>query len=224
MLACRLHLSVLLLACPFAYGQSSVTLNSQANPQPLEIRLANHPQWKNRCLEITVTRTNRSTSPIFLPLFSGLVVYSSVTDASNTLGQGNGLAWLPVYGMSDIIDPGTRRLAAGQTRRDTYCIGDTFPVVDSEKKIRRKVRLQGNLRIYASYFREAPDWQISKQQREEMAQTPPSQWKNYDRWNGGRVMAEISIPCLTGANKPDCTTPPPIFQGEHGVPIPDVGQ
>jgi hypothetical protein len=99
-----------------------------------------------------------------LPSF-GLLVYSSVTDASNTLGQGNGLAWLPDYGISDIID--------------------------SSVTIRRQVRLQGNLRIDASYFREAPDWQISKQQREQMAQTPPSQWKNYDRWNGGQVVAEI---------------------------------
>jgi hypothetical protein len=79
-----------------------------------------------------------------------------VTDATNTLGQGTEVAWLPVYGMSDIIDHNVTRLAPGETKRDTYCLWDTFPVVDSEKKMRRQVRLQGNLRIYASYYREAP--------------------------------------------------------------------
>jgi len=121
--------------------------------------------------------------------------------------------------MSDIIDLSVTRLAPGESRRDTYCISDTFPVVDSEKKT-RQVRLQGNLRIYASYYREAPNWQVSKQQREEMAQTLPPKWKNYDRWNGGLVLAEISIPCPKSAKKPDCTLAPPIFQGERTVPIP----
>jgi hypothetical protein len=123
--------------------------------------------------------------------------------------------------MSDTIDPSVTRLAPRETQRDTYCIWDTFPVVDSEKKMRRQIRLQGNLRIYARYYREAPNWQISKQQREKMAQTPPSKWKNADRWNGGRVMTEIPVPCPKGA-KPDCTIPPPIFRSEHGVPTPDV--
>lgn len=223
MVARQLRLSVLLLACPFAYGQSPTTSNSQAIPQPLEIHLANPPHWKNFCLEVSIRRTNRSKSPIFLPSFAGVLINSSVTDATNTLGQGTGVAWFTVYGMSDIIDRSVTRLAPGETKRDTYCIRDTFPVVDSEKKMRRQVRLRGYLRVYARYYREAPNWQISKQQREEMAQTPPSKWKNADRLNGGSVMTEIPIPCPEGASKPDCTIPPPIFQGEHGVPIPDVG-
>jgi len=220
----RLHLWVLLLICPFDYGQVPVAPNTDASSQPLAIRIGTPPQWKKHCLQISVTRANRSKLAIFLPSFGGLLVYSSVTDASNTLGQGSGVAWFLVEGMSDIIDRSVSRLAPGRAKRDTYCIADAFPVVDSERKVRRQVRLQGTLRIYANYFREAPDWQISKQQREEMAQTPPSQWKNYDRWNGGRVMIEIPIPCPTDANKPDCTIPPPLFQGEHVVPIPDVGE
>ena len=223
MVARQLRLSVLVLACPFAYGQSPNTSDSQAISQPLEIHLANPPHWKKSCLEVSIRRTNHSKSPIFLPS-GALLVYSSVNDASNTLGQGNGLAWLPVYGISDFIDSSVTRIEPSQTRRDTYGIRDTFPIVDSEKNIRRNVRLQGNLRVYGSYFREAPDWQISKQQREEMAQTPPSQWKNYDRWNGGTVIAEIPIPCRSkDVSKPDCSAALPIFQGEHAVPNPDVG-
>jgi hypothetical protein len=224
MVARQLRLSVLLLACPFAYGQSPNTSNSQAISQPLEIHLANPPHWKNSCLQVSIRRTNRSKSPIFLPSFAGALISSSVTDAPNSLGQGTGVAWFTVYGMSDIIDRRVTRLAPGESKRDTYCIGDTFPVEDSERKMRRQVRLQGRLRIYASYYREAPDWQISKQQREEMAQTPPSMWKNADRWNGGSVMTEIPIPCPKGTSKPDCSAAPPIFQGEHSVPIPDVGE
>jgi hypothetical protein len=224
MIARRLRFWFLLLACPFAYGQSPTTSSSQAISQPLEIHLANAPHWKNFCLEVSISRTNRSKSPIFLPSFAGVLINSSVTDATNTLGQGTGVAWFTVYGMSDIIDLSVTRLAPGEIRRDTYCIWDTFPVVDSEKKMRRQVRLQGYIRIYATYYREAPNWQISKQRREEMAQTPPSKWKNADRWNSGSVMTEIPIPCPEGVNKPDCTIPPPIFQGERGVPIPDVGE
>jgi hypothetical protein len=224
MVARQLRLSVLLLACPFAYRQSTPTSNSQPISHPLEIHMVNPPRWKNYCLQVSISRTNRSQSPVFLPSFAGVLIYSSVTDAINALGQGTGVAWLPVYGMSAIIDPSVTRLAPGGTKRSTYCISDTFPVVDSEKKMRRQVRLQGSLRIYASYYREAPNWQISKQQHEEMAQTPPSTWKNADRWNGGRIMTEIPIPCPRRASKPDCTIPPPIFQGEHGVPIPDVGE
>ncbi len=224
MVARQLRLSLLLLVCPFAYGQSHDTSNSQAISQALEIHFANPPHWKNACLEVSIRRTNRSKSPIFLPSFAGVLIYSSVTDATNSLGQGTGVAWFTVYGMGDIIDRNVTRLATGESKRDTYCICDTFPVVDSEKKMRRQVRFQGSLRIYASYYREVPNWQISKQQREKMAQTPPSMWKNADRWNGGSVMTEIPIPCSEGASRPDCTIPPPIFQGEHGVPIPNVGQ
>jgi hypothetical protein len=224
MVARQLRLSVLLLACPFAYGQSPSASDSQAISQPLEIHLANPPHWKNFCLEVSIKRTNRSKSPIFLPSFGGVLINSSVTDATNSLRQGTGVAWFTVYGMSDIIDRSVTRLAPGEAKRDSYCIRDTFPVVDSEMKMRRQVHLQGRLRIYASYYREAPNWQISKQQREEMAQTPPSMWKNADRWNGGRVMTEIPIPCPEGASKPDCTIPPTIFPGEHGVSTPDVGE
>jgi hypothetical protein len=225
MVARQLRLSVLLLACPFAYGQSPNTSNSQAISQPLEIQLANPPHWKNSCLEVSIRRTNHSKSPIFLPSFAGVLIYSSVTDATNSLGQGTGVAWFTVYGMTDIIDSQrVTRLAPGESMRDAYCIWDTFPVVDSEKKMRRELRVQGRLRIYASYYREAPNWQISKQQREEMAQSPPSMWKNADRWNGGSVMTEIPIPCPESASKPDCSIPPPIFQGELAVPIPDVGK
>jgi hypothetical protein len=44
------------------------------------------------------------------------------------------------------------------------------------------------------------NWQISRQQREEMERTSPSTWKNADRWNDGGVLTEISIHCPKGAS------------------------
>ncbi len=107
----RLHLWVLLLICPFDYGQVPVAPNTDASSQPLAIRIGTPPQWKKHCLQISVTRANRSKLAIFLPSFGGLLVYSSVTDASNTLGQGSGVAWFLVEGMSDIIDRSVSRRA-----------------------------------------------------------------------------------------------------------------
>src|SRR5215475_13201615 len=115
---------MLLLACPFACGQSSASPNSQAISQALEIWIASPPHWKNYCLELTIRLTNRSKAPIFLPSFAGVLFYSSVTDATNTLQQGTGMAWFLVYGMSDIIDSSVTRLAPGEAKRDTFCIWD----------------------------------------------------------------------------------------------------
>jgi len=220
--ACRFRFLVLLLAVPLAYGQSLKAPASHPAVPPLEIRVVGL-FWKNFCLEVDLQRTNRSKSPIFLPFVSGVFISASVTDTTNTLEQGAGVAWLNVYGASDIIDSEVMRLAPGQARLDAYCIADTFPVVDSKKKMRRQVPLRGSLRIYARYHLEEPAWQISKQQREEMAHTPRSQWTNADRSSGGNVMIEIPIPCQAHANPADCSSPPPIYQGEHRPPVPDFG-
>jgi hypothetical protein len=214
----------LLLFPSLAFGQESSASTSQVISHPLEVHLASPPRWKNRCLELRVRRTNHSKSPIFLPVFTGILIYSTVTDATNTLGQAAGVVWFPVYGMSGIIDAGFTRVAPGETVQDTYCIWDTFTVMDSLDQMRRQVRLQGNLQIYASYYLEEPNWLLSKWRKEQMAHTSPSQWKNADRWNGGRVMTEIPIPCPKDVTKKDCACPPPIFQGEHSVAIPDVGE
>jgi len=220
----RIWLALLVLVSPCSRAQESSASGGQAAEPALEIRLTTSPIWKDYCLQVSLQRVNHSKSLIFLPSFNGVLIYSSVIDTSNTLGQGNGLAWLPVYGSSDIVSPDVSRLPPGEEKQNLYCIPDTFPVVDAEKKLRRQVRLQGKLRIYAGYYLEAPKWQISKAQREKMAVTSPDQWKNADIWSGSSVSIEIAIPCPAGSKGPDCSVPPPIFQGEHRPPIPDIGK
>lgn len=205
-----------------AYSQKSPALSEQKAPRPLEIRLTKPLAWKNYCLQVSITRINRSKSPIFLPFF-GIAIYSSVTDATNSLGQGKGEAWIIAHGNFGISSSDVTRLGPGEARHDVYCIGDTVPVVNHDKKMRRQVRVQGHLRISASYLPEAQEWQISKAQREEMMLTPPSKWKNADRSNGGSVALEVPIPCPRGVSQAECGVPPPVFDGESAVMIPDIG-
>jgi hypothetical protein len=209
---------------PTAFSQKVSTSAGPSTSQPLQVVLAKAPFWKNNCLWLNIRRVNNSRFPIFLPDFNEITIYASVTDATNALGQGSGQAWLPVYGQGDIVSSDVTRLGPGKSNLVTYCISDTFPIVDSEKKMNRQVRLQGKLRIYASYFLEAQKWQYSKQQSQDTSQTPPAKRKNADRGNGGTVLVEIPIPCAEHLGKEDCVVPPPIFQGERAVTIPDVGE
>ena len=98
----------LLLGSSFTYGQKPPETTGPSGLQPLEIRLTKPPSWKDNCLEVSIKRVNRSKSRIsLLPStpFEGVEIYSSVTDATNTLGQGVGEAWMLVYGQSDVFYP-----------------------------------------------------------------------------------------------------------------------
>lgn len=219
-----LFLLVLCSAAGAAWSQTREASTDGARSEALEVRVLGPVFWKKYCLEVNVKRTNRSKSPIFLPANTGVQVLSSVTDATNTLKQGPGVAWVAVYGLSDIIDYEVIRLAPGESRVDCYCISDTFAIVNSATEVRRQVPLRGMLRISASYLREAPRWQLSRSQREDMARTTPPEWKNVDWGNGGTLTAEIRIPCPEINSRPGCDSPPPIFADEHPPPIPDLGK
>jgi len=184
--------------------------------QFLQIQLLRPPQWKNYCLEVHIRRRSLAKSPIFLPVTQGIVIDASVTDSTNTLEQGTGLAWFSVYGIDDIIDPRAAPLAPGESKQNTFCIRDTFPVVGS--KGRRQVPLQGNLRIYATYALDEDAW---RGRSEALVRAPPDDWNLLDlkKINGATII--IPIPCHKGATKAGCTSPPPIFSGEHGIRIPD---
>lgn len=219
----RFALLILLPLTRLACAQESSAVHAQEIARPLEIRLTKPPVWKNYCLEVSITRVNLSKSPIFLP-FNGVFIFSTVTDATNTLGQGEGEAWFPVHGLSDIISSDVTRLGPGEAKQDVYCLWDTFSVVNRETKMRRQVRLLGRLRISAGYFPGAQRWQISNAQCEEMMRTPAAKWKNADRSNGGSATIEVPIPCPEGVNEAQCATAPPVFKGERGVAIPDIRQ
>jgi len=180
------------------------------NSQPLEIGLAETPSWQGNCLKLTIRLRNRSRGLIFLlnQPFEGIEIYSSVTDSTNTLGQGFGVAWLQIYGRTDVIYSGHGSPVERSSSQRSVCIGETFPIRSRDDGKIRQVRLQGQLRIYIDYERKV------------------SQNKSADS-TIHRAMMEVPIPCGENIDKADCTSSPPIFAGEHDVwtidvPPPDV--
>jgi hypothetical protein len=188
--------------------------------QPLEIRVTRPLKWVNGCLAVSIDRVNRSKAPLFLP-FNGLSIESSVLELTNDPAKGQKEGWRNAYGASDIIFHEVIRLAPGELRHDDYCVGPTISVVSMEKKSRREVPLRGSLQINAVYYPAELDWQISKAQREEMAQTPPAKWKNADRQRPSSTTLELSIPCLKAGCAAECSEPPVVLEGEK-VLVPDI--
>ncbi len=207
-------LGVSSLAC----GQESSRTTSQSNVPPLEFKLKKAPLWRDKCLELSVQRTNLSKSSILLgaSYSEGVKIYSSVNDAANTLGQGTGEAWMLVYGWTDVVSEPIN-LAPGAKRQNTFCIGETFPVKETGKETFRLVRLQGKLRIVSSYSQKVPTWRIADQSKGKMRRTYVRMPDNSNPWTFGEVALEIPIPCPNGIGTSDCLSPPPIFPGEHDI-------
>lgn len=155
-------------------------------PEPLEIRLAKPPQWKDGCLSVNLDRTNHSPLPRFLPV-KGLYIYSSVSEVGDDADKDPEHGWRNVYGLSDLGDWGATAIAPGTTVHDEFCLGSTIPVVSLERQTRREIPLRGRLKIDAYYFLTEEDWQKNKSQKEEMLRTPASQWRQTDfctpRWS-----------------------------------------
>ena len=197
------------LAC----GQDPAKPTRQSGPAPLELKLTKGPQWEGNCLVLSVQRTNLSKFTLFLDaMYEGFKVYSSVSDAINTLGQGPGEAWMLVYGWTDVVSESIK-LAAGARRQNTLCITETLPVKETGKEILRQVRVQGKLRIVAGY--EIPTWRIIDQPQGKGRRTYVRIADNSKHWTFGEVVLEFPIPCRTSTS--DCLSPPQIFPGEHDV-------
>jgi hypothetical protein len=205
----------MLFVSSLACGQEPTKPTRQSGPPPLELKLTKGPLWKGNCLELSVQRTNLSKSSIFLDAtYEGIKIYSSVSDAANTLGQGSGEAWMLVYGWTDVVSEPIK-LAPGARRQNTLCIAETFPVKERGKETLRQVRVQGKLRIVAGY--EIPAWRIIDQSQGKMRRTYVRMADNSNRWTLGEVVLEIPIPCPNGIGTSDCLSPPQIFPGEHDV-------
>lgn len=205
----------MLVVSSLACDQELTKLTSQPGPPPLEVKVTRVPLWKDNCLELSIQQRNLSKSPIFLDAtYGGIKIYSSVSDATNTLGQGSGEAWMLIYGWTDVVSESTK-LAPGARRQSTFCIAKTFPVKETGKEALRQVRVQGRLRLVAEY--EIPTWRIVDQSQGKMRRTYVRITENSNRWAPGEVLLEIPIPCPNGASSSDCLSPPQIFSGEHDV-------
>jgi hypothetical protein len=215
-LVCQPALLSMLVVSSLACGQESTKATSQSGPPPLELKLTKTPLWKDNCLELSVQRTNLSKSSVFLDATysEGIKIYSSVSDATNTLRQGPGEAWMLVYGWTD-VDSKPIELASGARRQNTLCIAETFPVKETGKEILRQVRVQGKLRIVAGY--EIPTLRIIDRPQGKGRRTYVRMADNSNHWTFGEVVLEILIPCPNGIGTNDCLSPPQIFPGEHDV-------
>ena len=147
-------------------------------------------------------------------MYDGIKVYSSVSDASNTLGQGPGEAWMLIYGWTDVI-PEPIKLEPGVGRQITICIPETFPVKETGKTTLRQVRLQGKLRIVAEYV--IPIGRIGDQSQGKEKRGYVRLHESSNRWTHGEAVLEIPIPCLNDVVTADCHASPQIFPGEHDV-------
>jgi hypothetical protein len=212
---CQAALLSMLVVPSLASGQEPTKPTSQSGPATLELKLTKGPLWKGNCLELSVQRTNLSKFSIFLDAtYEGVRVYSSVSDATNTLGQGPGGAWMLVYGWTDVVSKPIE-LAPAARRQNTLCIAETFPVKETGKEMLRQVRVQGKLRIVGGY--EIPTWRIVDQPQGKGRRTYVRMADNSNHGTFGEVVLEILIPCPNGIGTNDCLSPPQIFPGEHDV-------
>jgi hypothetical protein len=210
--ATRFLLSSFLVACVAASGQQPPTVTPDGS-EILEIRLTKPLTWGQGCLQVGIERVNRSTSPIVLPPtpFEGIRVYSSVADKSNSLGQGAGEAWVLVYGWTDVVYREPKTLEPGSAKQNTFCIRSSFPVKDRVMATTRQIALRGTLRIYAEYY-QLPAGDKKEQAKNDSAGRTRSE-----------VMLELPIPCSSGIDEAECSSPPPILPRETYflTPVPE---
>lgn len=205
----------MLVVSSLVCGQESTKSTSRSDPLPLEVKVTKGPLWKDTCLKLSLQLKDRSEFSIFLEsMYKGIKIYSSVSDATNTLGQGSGEAWMLVYGWTDVVlEPIV--LAPGARRRIALCIAETFPVKETGKATLRRVRMQGKLRIVAEYF--IPAQRIIHQPRGKGKGAYVLVPDVLAGGTPGDVVLEITVPCRNGIGTSDCFSPPPIFPGEHDV-------
>jgi hypothetical protein len=201
---------------PLAEGQEFLRPDT-AVIEPLEIRLAKPPLWRDHCLEITVKRVNHSKRRIFFPptAFEGVEIYSSVTQAKNALELGGPETWILVYGRTDAVGGEQRMLAPGSEDQKTYCVNETFPVRDTVTNERRQVRLQGRLRISADYEQKILHGKSGDERQTNKESGTRTKELDSDGWRSRTSTIEIQIPCRGNAVNPGCSSPPPIFSGER---------
>jgi hypothetical protein len=173
------------------------------------------PKWVNGCLDLTVDRVNISTQTLYLPDWDGVIFSLSAKLIHDDPSKKDEEIWQEFYGLSDIVYLDAYQLAVGSKTTDHFCLPETFAVVNQQEKTRRQVAVRGRLKIVASYFATEEDSRAYKAENEKRWPMP---------WRSPSASLEIPLPCLPQSEcAADCTTPPPIAEGERLV-IPDVFQ
>jgi hypothetical protein len=191
------------------------TLVAQGHTAPMLEISVNTPKWVKGCLGLTVDRINISTQTLYLPEWEGVIFSISTRLIHDDPSKKDEEIWQGFYGLTDIVYLDAYQLAAGSKTTDHICLPETFAVVNQQGKTRRQVAVRGRLKIVASYFASEEDWRAYKAANEKPWPTP---------WRSPSASLEISLPCSPQSEcTADCTTPPPITEGERFV-VPDVFQ
>lgn len=187
---------------------------------PLEVHITAPLRWENDCLHVSLDRTNKSLTPLFLPN-KGIYISTSVTEVADESGKKSGVEWINIYGFTDIGDWEAEPIAPGKAVHSEVCLYPTIPVINLEKHTWREIAVQGRLRIDAYYFLTKKDWLTNKDQHEEMLTLSEGELKRMKVLYPQATTIFSAIPCFAMSCAPNCEEPPTVLYGESRV-VPDV--
>jgi len=203
-----------------AYGQNKNAAKVAPLSAPLEIRLPLPVRWENGCLVVSLDRTNRTSSPLFLP-HRDVDIYTSVQELPDAQGNKKGVEWINVVGLSDILSWEATPIAPGETVHKKYCLSPTVAVVHQQKKTHRELQLRGKLRIDAYYFLTEKDWLTNKAQHEAMLRMSEDELRRMEVLYPKVSTVEVAIPCRANDCASQCDKPAALLYGEMRV-VPDI--
>jgi hypothetical protein len=186
-------------------------------PTSLEVRITAPPRWENGCLFVALDRTNRSSSTLFLTT-TGPYFYIALDVSNGEANKGEGIEWVNIYGIVDIVVRGASRLGPGATVHNEFCLGSSVWVVNLKKETRREIPVRGRLRVDVSYFRTEESWTGNKEWYD--TSTPPRLDPDGTPREPPRSIAPewarafAAIPCSAADCKSECAGPPVGLPGE----------
>jgi hypothetical protein len=189
---------------------------------PLEVHITAPLRWENGCLNVSLDRVNKSSTPLFLP-DRGIYIDMSVTEVPDESGKKRGVEWINLYGVTDIGDFEAEPIAPGKATHSEVCLGPTIPVTNLEKHTWREIAVQGRLRIDAYYFLTKEDWLTNRAQHEEMLKLSEDELKQMKVLNPQATTIFSAIPCSDKSCAPNCEEPPTVLYGELRL-VPDVSR
>jgi hypothetical protein len=193
-------------------------------PASLEVRITSPPRWEKGCLFVALDRTNHSSSTLFLTTM-GPYFYIALDVSNGGANKGDGIEWVNIYGIVDIVVRGASRLAPGATVHNEFCFSPSIWVVNSKKETRREIPVRGRLRVDVSYFRTEESWTGNKEWYD--TNIPPRLGPDGKPGEPPRNVAPewaqvfAAIPCSDADCKSDCIAPPVGLPDEFRA-VPDA--
>lgn len=218
-----IFVTMLCLLCSQAAAGPHDKQVQEISATPLEVRITAPLHWERGCLVTALDRINHSSAPLFLTRMGPY--FDIALDVSKDDSQkGEAIAWVNVYGNSDLVSWGAASLAPGSTVHDEYCLGSTVWVVNLQKETRRQIPVRGKLRVRVSFFPTEESWKKNSEWHYAVEHAgkpfnpfaPPNdiapEWAS---------IISVSIPCPEATCEPDCDRLPIGTHGENRV-VPDV--